>query len=190
MTREQWLNQLLDALRPIFQGADAEVPEHVRVSCGWPSKAATARKNRRIGECWDKEQSSDEHYEIFVSPILSDSLAVADTLVHELVHACVGTKCGHRAPFRRLALAVGLEGEMRSSSAGEDLLLVLKELIKQLGPYPHGEISFPEKEKKQSTRLLKVECPDCGYTVRTTRKWLEVGLPTCCCGSAMLYQET
>jgi hypothetical protein len=39
--------------------------------------------------------------------------------------------------------------------------------------------------RKQSTRMLKLECTNCGYTVRTTQKWIEVGLPTCCCGSDM-----
>lgn len=33
--------------------------------------------------------------------------------------------------------------------------------------------------KKQTTRLLKVECGQCGYTARVTRKWLEVGPPGC-----------
>jgi hypothetical protein len=59
-------------------------------------------------------------------------------------------------------------------------------LLPKLGPYPHGaitgrgEILVPPTEpgdkpiilrpddrpKKQSTRLLKAECPECGYTIR------------------------
>lgn len=35
------------------------------------------------------------------------------------------------------------------------------------------------RPKKQTTRLLKVECGQCGYTVRLTRKWLDVGPPGC-----------
>jgi hypothetical protein len=31
----------------------------------------------------------------------------------------------------------------------------------------------------KTTRLRKVECTACGYTVRMSRKWLEVGLPDC-----------
>ena len=34
--------------------------------------------------------------------------------------------------------------------------------------------------KKQSTRMLRCRCMDCGYTLRTTQKWIEVGVPTCC----------
>lgn len=32
---------------------------------------------------------------------------------------------------------------------------------------------------KQSTRLKKAECSQCGYTVRVTARWLEVGPPHC-----------
>jgi len=34
---------------------------------------------------------------------------------------------------------------------------------------------------KQTTRLVKCVCPDCGYTIRVTRKWLDTGLPYCAC---------
>lgn len=36
------------------------------------------------------------------------------------------------------------------------------------------------RPKKQKTRMLKCECAECGYTVRTARKWLEqAGAPLC-----------
>ena len=43
---------------------------------------------------------------------------------------------------------------------------------------------------KQTTRMLKVECPACGCIIRMTSKWLEeVGTPTCGCGTRMLTPE-
>jgi hypothetical protein len=33
--------------------------------------------------------------------------------------------------------------------------------------------------------MRKVACPDCGYTVRMARSWMNVGLPTCPCGAGM-----
>ena len=27
--------------------------------------------------------------------------------------------------------------------------------------------------------MLKAECPECGYTIRLTKKWADLGLPTC-----------
>jgi hypothetical protein len=30
--------------------------------------------------------------------------------------------------------------------------------------------------------MIKLICGSCGYTIRTSAKWIEVGLPVCCCG--------
>ena len=27
--------------------------------------------------------------------------------------------------------------------------------------------------------MLKAECPKCGYTIRLTKKWADLGLPSC-----------
>lgn len=35
------------------------------------------------------------------------------------------------------------------------------------------------------TRLRKVSCPDCGYTVRMTRSWMLRGFPQCPCGGTL-----
>lgn len=187
MTREEWLNQLTDDLRPAFLEAGGEIPEKVRATCGWPSQSAKAKKNRRIGECWGAESSDDKHFEVFISPVLDDVIEVAETLVHELVHTVVGVDAGHRAPFRRLAVAMGLEGKMTSTHAGEALRAKLEAMTARLDPYPHAKLIFSKGKKTQSTRMLKVQCPDpaCGYQVRTTRKWIEIGLPTCFCGTKM-----
>lgn len=36
--------------------------------------------------------------------------------------------------------------------------------------------------------MLKVVCPDDGYIVRTTQKWLDIGMPFCPCGEQMEYE--
>lgn len=38
---------------------------------------------------------------------------------------------------------------------------------------------------KQTARLRKVICSDCGYTARIARSWLAVGLPGCPCGGRL-----
>lgn len=53
--------------------------------------------------------------------MLTEPLTILATLVHELVHTAVGTRVRHRAPFRRLALAVGLRGRMTATVAGPAL---------------------------------------------------------------------
>ena len=54
--------------------------------------------------------------------MLKDPLEVAATLVHELVHIlAVGVEEGHRGKFTKLAKAIGLEGKMTATHAGETL---------------------------------------------------------------------
>src|SRR5207237_8172272 len=36
-----------------------------------------------------------------------------------------------------------------------------------------------DRPKKQSTRMLKAECPECDYTVWLAKKWADVNLPSC-----------
>jgi len=190
VTREQWLIDITNILRPLFSEAGGEIPEQVRITCGWPSQGAKSEKKRTLGECWGSDNSDDEHFEIFISPTLDDGAEVAGVLVHELVHACVGIKAGHRAPFKKLATAVGLEGLMTATEVSDELAPTLDALVKSVGVYPHAKITFDNK-KKQGTRMLKVVCPDpaCGWSARTTQKWIDVGLPTCVCGTKMEVEE-
>lgn len=46
------------------------------------------------------------------------------------------------------------------------------------------------RKPKQTTRLKKVSCNRCGYNVRVTQKWLEVGLPHCPNHGPMELDET
>lgn len=185
-TRESWLTEGMKLLTPLFSAVGKKVPAKIRVSCGFPSTNALSNKKRRIGECWADEASLGKYFEIFITPIISDPVEVLDILSHELVHAVVGLKCGHKGDFAVVAKAIGLEGKMTSAGAGETLKAKLKQIAKQLGPYPHDQLSkMTTNRKKDTCRLLKAECPDCGYTVRITRKWIEIGLPVCPCGEEM-----
>jgi len=185
-SREEWLGRLVDALRPTFADLGYPLPERVRVSCGWPSRSALSSKAQRIGEAWSNRCSEDGAHETFLSPVLADPVDVGAVLVHELVHHAVGVEHGHKGPFRKLAIAVGLTGKMTATTAGEDLQERLHALTKQLGPYPHAKLAGGSGKKKQGTRMLKVTCGDCGCIARMTRQWLdEIGAPTCACGGAM-----
>lgn len=180
MTREEWLNKALDALRPRFAEAGEPLPEKVRASVGWPG--GRGPKRHVIGQCWLAESVSDKVPAIFISPVLTNPEEVLSTLVHEGVHA-VG-KTGHRSEFSSLAKKVGLIAPWKSSPAGEELKASLKQLAADLGTYDHGGIA-QSTFKVQTTRLLKVECPVDGYVARITRKWIDYGLPVCPCGTEM-----
>lgn len=190
INREQWLTMLTDKLRPMFEVAGELIPIKIRLTCGWPSKKAFSSKNRRVGECWDATASKDQHVEVFVSPCVSDGLEVAGILAHELIHACGHKK--HGKSFKRVALAIGLEGKMTATTTGPVLKDRLNGLISDMPVYPHAVLDQSlSPKKKDGTRMLKVICtgPGCGYTVRTTQKWVDVGLPTCTCGQRMGLAE-
>jgi len=183
-TREEWLVAATDLLRPDFEAVGETVPEKIHVTCGWPSKGGRPGLKQRIGECWPPECSEGEFTEMFINPMLSEALEALDVLVHELVHAAVGCDEGHKGPFRVTAKAIGLEGKMTATVAGETLLVRLREIEKELGEYPHAKLT-PKNKKPQGTRMLKVICPDCQWMARTSRKWIDLGLPTCACGKQM-----
>ena len=184
-TREAWLEALLAALRPLFSASGYTLPDAIRVTCSWPTHGATAMRHRVVGQAFASSASVAGVHETFISPALEDPLEVAAVLVHELVHHAVGIPAGHGPKFRRCALAVGLVGPMRSTEAGDELRERLHALTARLGPYPHSQV-LATSRRKQSTRMLKVECGGCGCIARMTRTWLEMsGPPTCGCGSRM-----
>jgi hypothetical protein len=190
MNREDWLAECIAALRPMFADRSSPVPAKVRASCSWPSKGALAKKNRRIGEAWSSQNSGDGSFEVFISPVLSDPVAVSATLLHELVHCSVGLAEGHKGRFRAVAVAMGLEGGMTATKPGEALTETLKGIAETIGPYPHAVLTESNAPKKQGTRMIKVECGSCGCVARMTRKWLdEIGPPTCGCGGDMVETE-
>jgi hypothetical protein len=98
-------------------------------------------------------------------------------LAHELVHATVGIGAGHKKPFKQCALKIGLQGPMRSTTAGPEFVAWTEALFKRIGSYPAG---FLTDTPKQGTRMLKCECSLCGYTARVTRKWLTLAGPPIC----------
>lgn len=117
---------------------------------------------------------------------------IGDTLLHELAHAenkkrgihdCSESQ-SHNKHFRLMAETLGLRVEDRDERVGFG--------ITHLGPRAEAflkKLSFKRqlfviarlpgsKEAKPGSRLVKLEC-DCGYTVRTTQHWIDVGLPKC-----------
>ncbi len=182
--REEWLRDLVDALRPRYGD---ELPETLHVSVGFTSKGM---RSKRVGECWHGSASADSAPHIFIHPAISDAVEVGAIVVHELCHAC-RPEAKHGKEFKQLAVSLGLTGKMTSTVPTDELRKSLAEVIEQIGPYPHPALTggLSSNGPKQSTRMIKVECAECGYLVRTTAKWLEVGLPLCPDGDTMLPPE-
>ena len=173
ITREEWLVSGVELLQDrVFKQADLEIPNDVKVACGFPSSNAKAGKNQAVGVCHPRSHSEDKVNEIFINPCESDSLRVLDVLAHELIHAIDDCKNGHKKRFKDMAVAVGLTGKMTATVATPELEEILQKMVAEIGKYPHAKIDTSQK-KKQTTRQKKVECSSCEGIFYTSRKHLQ-----------------
>lgn len=186
LNREAWLQEAVQNLRPLFLGHGYTVPE-LHVSVGWPSSGGLGKSRRTVGECWHGLVSLDKRPHLFISPLLDDdgtNQAVLPTLVHEVCHVIAGPDAKHGKDFVKVMKKLGLGGKPTATVAEEDLLARLLTITDKLGRFPHAKIVPSEKDakKKEATRMLKCHCADCGYVLRTVKKWiLEKGTPICPC---------
>jgi|TARA_R110000764_G_scaffold55308_1_gene120792 hypothetical protein len=179
-TRESFLIRATTILRQEYIKHGYDLPE-LHVSIGFPSKRATAHRNRCIGECWHGEGQKGGKAHLFISPVL-DGPGALETLVHEHVHAFLPAGVGHGPAFKRAMGKVGLTGKPTATEAGKALKARLLKLEEKLGGYPHDTLNLNAGKKKQTTRLIKVECADCDYVARVTRKPLDAFGPPICPG--------
>ena len=178
--RETWLLSASEILGEWIAETGAERPS-ARVSVGYPT---TGARSKVIGQCC--YASADGVAQVFIHPTLDESARVLDVLLHELIHASLGAGHGHGKAFKRVAEGVGLTGLMTATVAGEDLRERLNEVVQALGEYPHAKLDT-SGTKKQTTRLIKCECEECGYVARTSMKWLEEwGAPICPCSGEVM----
>ena len=180
MNREKWLQNATDIMRSgLFKQHGYMIPEDVKISCGFPPTGGTARK-MTVGVCFPRSASNAKINEIFINPTRSEMISTAEnsysgvlgTLVHELVHAVDDRQHGHKKPFKDIATRVGLTSKMTATKESEELDKYFKdEIISKLGDYPHANIEV--NQRKQTTRMFKVECNACGFSYRTSRKMIE-----------------
>ncbi len=167
-TRDEWFQAFTDKARPIFSDkAGLTIPE-VRASVGFTSKGA---RGNAIGECFHAESTKDNVVAIFVDPKLESIVEIAETLTHELIHAC--GIFGHKKDFADAMNAVGLVGKPTSTEPGPEWHEWADAVIEELGHFPHSPIVLDPKKKKQTTRMIKCECEDCGFIFRTTVTWID-----------------
>lgn len=188
MTREEWLGKMFTMITEVFEENGYKLPT-TRISCGWPTRKAIGVKTRTLGQCFAPKCSKDKTTEIFISPYIAEGLEAADVLAHEMIHAAVGVEEGHKGKFKDCANDIGMVGKMTQARAGDDLKDRLASFCAEVGKYPHAKLDVEKQIKKDGTRMIKVMCPRCLYTVRTSQKWIDLGLPTCCCGMEMKVYE-
>jgi hypothetical protein len=181
-TREQWLRAATQSLGAhFFPVCDSPLPEKLSCSCGFPYKSREA-----IGQCWGPKAATDGTTHMFISPCQAEPVRVLDILLHEMIHAAIGTEEGHGKKFKAAMRAVGLEGKATATIAnpGTELHARLTRIAEELGPYPHSALrkDLGEKKKKEKKaggwiRLVSPECEE--YKVVISPKQLEEhGAPT------------
>lgn len=182
-TREQWLNKLARAMRKRFEKEGALWPKKMRMTCGWPSGGA---KSSTLGQCFYSKASKDHSVEIFISPTQDDKMEVVAILAHELIHACLGAGHGHGPKFRKIALAIGLEGKMTATVPGKEFKRWVKPLLKVAGPYPHKELTAPVSKQDWDAHI-NLACPHDDYYMRTKVYMFQLARPVCpMCGGEMM----
>lgn len=120
---------------------------------------------------------------------------MGELLLHELAHAenchngindCSANQV-HNKKFKVQAEALGLEVKPRDKRYGfgfTDLAQPGKDFLagiqfkRELFEVFRADANA-EKKKGPGSRLIKCECQSCGYTIRTTQKWLDIAVPEC-----------
>ena len=184
-TREEWLTQAVEEVRPLFDLAGKPLPKAIRIGCG---NHSNAKRSKLLGETFLSTASADKSVEIFISPEIAKPLVVFEILIHELCHATTNSGDTHGKDFEHIAREMHLipigtgRQPYKYTNESPDFRSAYEDIINSLGAYPHAELVVDRSTKKQSTRLIKATCPTCNYPVYLTRVWASKGLPNCYCG--------
>lgn len=190
--RESWLNAGIVALRPLIEAQGHTVPDLMRVACAFPIGSS-----KFIGECISNKLAADGSWTITICPSLNNPITVLATLLHEMCHATLGLKVGHKAPFAKLVKALGLEGPARATKAeeGTPLYCTLSDIADSLGVYPHEPVQRPPRQSKsagarKSNKVTIRSLVEPSYSFTIPRKLLdEAGAPRCPWESVMVVVE-
>jgi hypothetical protein len=195
------------SLAPVIQECEriaAECIKHFGMKTRPESLVFTIQskgKKNALGWFWAnrwQNGSKESVQEINLSAETLRECNPGEVLIHELAHAenhTLGIKdCNnnvHNKKFKSMAERLGLEVKPRDKRYGFGFTDLGPEAKKFLESVKFNRDIFtmnrllPLKKQVAGTRLLKVECPECGYVCRVTQKWIDVGLPACPCGEQM-----
>lgn len=130
---------------------------------------------------------------------------IAVTTVHELAHAVAPRGAGHGRTWKQVARTLGLAAPSAVSTGAEtwDAFTPAVRGILESLPVPDDgkplRVALPGRRRKgprpcsagngarggrsrgqgSGSRMIRCACSICGYTVRTSAKWLAVGYPVC-----------
>jgi len=153
-------------------------PKTVRVSCSLLS--AGMNHGNAIAHVHFAHATGNNFHEIRMGAHLGgrktreSSARVADILLHEMIHTMVPYD-GHKAGFRWICEAIGLQSPMTATTASPALKERIEhEVVKVLGKYPHKGVKLvPRGKRGKGSRLLRFQCPECECIIRLTQIWVD-----------------
>jgi hypothetical protein len=113
---------------------------------------------------------------MWVCPSQEEPVSVLNTLLHEGIHAVVGTEEGHKGEFKAMARQLGMGGKMTSAALLPDHpnYKVLEEIAEALGPYPHQKMIKTRKKGQSGGGWVRyVSTEEEGYKVVVSPKMVE-----------------
>lgn len=174
--QQAWLVAAYAALRAKLLPS---APERVLVSYGFPRSRG---RGKAIGQCWGVSPAgADAVAVIFIHPCQWRSATdVLHVLLHEMVHAAVGCEHGHKAPFARVARALGLEGKMTATVPSAELQGELESLADTLPHFPPAAFDPTAGAARKGSRLRLWECPSCNQKARVASDNWSARCNDCC----------
>jgi hypothetical protein len=198
--REAWLNACAQLFEVEFKRLGHPLPAKVRYTCGW----TTSRQ--AVGQCHYPMASRDGATEIIVTMADAQPFLVAETLLHEMIHAALGPGYGHGPKFGAIATALGMEKPWTSTPSGPRAKEIINATIAKLPPYPHAELSqnsltvpagttlptgpdglpvqpwqlVADAPKPQVTRAhINLRCPHCDFHAKVLKDQMRMGRLVC-----------
>ena len=171
-TREQWLADFGKGAAGAFEKQGKAVPP-MRIGVG------LLQSKKNLAVTYAPALASDGAVEITVTPERDTTAFAAGAVTHEMIHAVGITN--HRRDFAVLGAALGLVGKPTHMTFHDDSEVPewARKIIDRIGPYPSGTLSRPPGGKKQTTRMIKVECKECGLIWRASKTALAGKEITC-----------
>ena len=176
VTREQWLKEVAGLMSNWFVDLGFPLPKY-DIQSGFPS---SGQRSNTVAESWTHDNG--DSFVLIVRPDQNDSLTVAAAIAQQLCSIAAGPKDQYGHLFQHLAISIGLRGKKFETAPGQVFKELYRPVVKTIGSIPESETMTQNyvRTNKQTTRLIKVSCNDCGYVARVSRKWIEnVGPPHC-----------
>lgn len=187
-TSDEYLRAAVDEVSAAITLRIGRVVPPVRVSVGFP--AGGIRSNVEA-QTFPRKMSLDGINEIFIRPTVHDAQNAIELLMVELVRAAYDGRgdTGKRvnASLEKVGFNVSSLGKLTAYVPSPALRMEIKGLADSLGAYPREEglNIVLLQAKKQTTRMVRIECTSCGYTFRTSDRWIrsiEIQCPDKSCG--------